>query len=318
MHHVLSSKLYIAIIITLLAIASCGGRKGELRIKGEIKGLNSADLTIYSRDGVITGIDTLHVRQGKIDWSCPYSKEGGSLTIVYPTYSTLTVFGSSGDIILIEGDAKQLNSTKVSGNEYNTAYTQLRMQIESADKTRKDSLIQAFISQNPESPVTRMLQLEELAKQQPFALKIGEQIPDFLLVTRKGDTINNDTLKGKYTLMAFWANWRGGTSTINTRIRRLRRQAKEPLVCISYNMDVNKNIVGYIERTDSITWHSYSDQKAFLSELPSRLGIRDIPFFILTDTTNKIIAVGSDWKKDIEPNLQDHIVTTKEKQTDKQ
>ena len=122
MHHVLSSKLYIAIIITLLAIASCGGRKGELRIKGEIKGLNSADLTIYSRDGVITGIDTLHVRQGKIDWSCPYSKEGGSLTIVYPTYSTLTVFGSSGDIILIEGDAKQLNSTKVSGNEYNTAY----------------------------------------------------------------------------------------------------------------------------------------------------------------------------------------------------
>lgn len=317
MHHVLSSRLYIAIIFTLLAIVSCGGRKGELRIKGEIKGLNSADLTIYSRDGVIQGIDTLHVRQGKIDWSCPYSKENGSLTIVYPTYSTLTVFGSSGDIIQIEGDAKHLSATKVSGNDHNMAYTQLRMQLESADKTEKDSLIEAFIALNPESPVTRMLQLEELAKQQPFALRIGEQIPDFSLVTRKGDTINNDTIKGKYTLLTFWANWRGGTSTINTRIRRLRRQAKEPLVCISYNMDVNNNIVGYIERTDTITWHSYSDQKAFLSELPSRLGIRDIPFFILTDTCSQIIAVGSDWQKDIEPTLKEHIITTKEKDTNK-
>ena len=70
--------------------------------------LNNAELTVYSRDGVIHGIDTLHVRQGKIDWSCPIDKEGGSLTIIYPTYSTLTVFGNSGDIIKIEGDAKQL------------------------------------------------------------------------------------------------------------------------------------------------------------------------------------------------------------------
>ena len=93
---------YCVILLTLLALTSCGGRKGELRIKGEIKGLNNADLTIFSRDGVIQGIDTLHVRQGKIDWQCPYDKENGSLTIVYPTFSTLTVFGSSGYVIILE------------------------------------------------------------------------------------------------------------------------------------------------------------------------------------------------------------------------
>lgn len=306
MLHVLSNK-YIVILFTLLALASCGGREGELRIKGEIKGLN-ADLTMYSRDGVIQGIDTLHVIKGKIDWTCPYNKEGGSLTIVYPTYSTLTVFCNSGDVIVIEGDAKQLGATKVSGNADNDAYTLLRQKLSSLEDSKKDSLIEEFVNTHPESSVTRMLQLEKLATRQPLALSIGEMLPEFSVVTRKGDTINNDSLRGKFSLLVFWANWRGGTGTMNTRIRRLRRQAQRPLVCLSYNLDVNSSALDYIERTDSITWHSYNNKDLFMAELPSRLGVRDIPYYVLTDTTNRIIASGSDWKNDMEPVLNDSVV----------
>lgn len=306
MLHVLSNK-YIVILFTLLALASCGGREGELRIKGEIKGLN-ADLTMYSRDGVIQGIDTLHVIKGKIDWTCPYNKEGGSLTIVYPTYSTLTVFCNSGDVIVIEGDAKQLGATKVSGNADNDAYTLLRQKLSSLEDSKKDSLIEEFVNTYPESSVTRMLQLEKLATRQPLALSIGEMLPEFSVVTRKGDTINNDSLRGKFSLLVFWANWRGGTGTMNTRIRRLRRQAQRPLVCLSYNLDLNSSALDYIERTDSITWHSYNNKNLFMAELPSRLGIRDIPYYVLTDTTNRIIASGSDWKNDMEPVLNDSVV----------
>lgn len=306
MLHVLSNK-YIVILFTLLALASCGGREGELRIKGEIKGLN-ADLTMYSRDGVIQGIDTLHVIKGKIDWTCPYNKEGGSLTIVYPTYSTLTLFCNSGDVIVIEGDAKQLGATKVSGNADNDAYTLLRQKLSSLEDSKKDSLIEEFVNTHPESSVTRMLQLEKLATRQPLALSIGEMLPEFSVVTRKGDTINNDSLRGKFSLLVFWANWRGGTGTMNTRIRRLRRQAQRPLVCLSYNLDVNSSALDYIERTDTITWHSYNNKNLFMAELPSRLGVRDIPYYVLTDTTNRIIASGSDWKNDMEPVLNDSVV----------
>jgi hypothetical protein len=311
MLHVLSNK-YIVILFTLLALASCGGREGELRIKGEIKGLN-ADLTMYSRDGVIQGIDTLHVIKGKIDWTCPYNKEGGSLTIVYPTYSTLTVFCNSGDVIVIEGDAKQLGATKVSGNADNDAYTLLRQKLSSLEDSKKDSLIEEFVNTHPESSVTRMLQLEKLATRQPLALSIGEMLPEFSVVTRKGDTINNDSLRGKFSLLVFWANWRGGTGTMNTRIRRLRRQAQRPLVCLSYNLDVNSSALDYIERTDSITWHSYNNKNLFMAELPSRLGVRDIPYYVLTDTTNRIIASGSDWKNDMEPVLNDSVVGVEKK-----
>ena len=311
MLHVLSNK-YIVILFTLLALASCGGREGELRIKGEIKGLN-ADLTMYSRDGVIQGIDTLHVIKGKIDWTCPYNKEGGSLTIVYPTYSTLTVFCNSGDVIVIEGDAKQLGATKVSGNADNDAYTLLRQKLSSLEDSKKDSLIEEFVNTHPESSVTRMLQLEKLATRQPLALSIGEMLPEFSVVTRKGDTINNDSLRGKFSLLVFWANWRGGTGTMNTRIRRLRRQAQKPLVCLSYNLDVNSSALDYIERTDSITWHSYNNKNLFMAELPSRLGVRDIPYYVLTDTTNRIIASGSDWKNDMEPVLNDSVVGVEKK-----
>ena len=311
MLHVLSNK-YIVILFTLLALASCGGREGELRIKGEIKGLN-ADLTMYSRDGVIQGIDTLHVIKGKIDWTCPYNKEGGSLTIVYPTYSTLTLFCNSGDVIVIEGDAKQLGATKVSGNADNDAYTLLRQKLSSLEDSKKDSLIEEFVNTHPESSVTRMLQLEKLATRQPLALSIGEVLPEFSVVTRKGDAINNDSLRGKFSLLVFWANWRGGTGTMNTRIRRLRRQAQRPLVCLSYNLDVNSSALDYIERTDSITWHSYNNKNLFMAELPSRLGVRDIPYYVLTDTTNRIIASGSDWKNDMEPVLNDSVVGVEKK-----
>ncbi len=311
MQHALSIKHYIGLVITLLAITSCGGRKGELRITGEIKGLNNAGLTIFSRDGILQGIDTLHVINGEIDYSCPCDKEVGSLTIVYPTYSTLTIFGGSGDVIVIEGDAKQLGATRVSGTEDNEAFTLLRTQLSKATPEGRDSLINAYIQNNPDSPISRHLHLEELSKQTPVALNDGELLPNFSLTMRNGDTITTDSLHGKYTLLAFWANWRGGTGTLNARIRRLRRQAKQPLECISYNMDVNSTVLNYLERNDTITWHSYSDRKVFQSDLASRLGIRDVPFYVLTDTSCYIIATGNDWQKDIEPHL-DAIIKDEE------
>ena len=309
MRNALSIKYYIIATITLLAFIACDGKKGELRIKGSIKGLNNAKLTMYSRDGVIQGIDTLHVINGEIDWSCQYDNEGGSLTIIYPTYSTLTVFGSSGDVIRIEGDAKQLSATKVTGNDDNQAYTKLRAQLEQSTPEQIDSIKQAFYALNPESPVTRHLQLEAFSKETPYALHPGKALQDFNLVTRKGDTLTLDSLYGKYTLIAFWANWRGGTGAMHTRIRRLRRQAQQPLQCISFNMDLNTRIISYIERTDSITWHSCNDQRMFQADFPSRLGVRDLPYYILTDTAACIMVSGSDWQKDIEPKLKE--ITTK-------
>lgn len=307
MQHVLSIRYCIISVITLLALMSCGGKKGELRIKGEIRGLNQADLIIFSRDGLILGIDTLHVRQGQIDWTCPCDKENGSITIVYPTYSTLTVFGGRGDIIKIDGDAKQLNSTAVYGTPDNEAYTQLREQLRDASPEAKDSLVKVFIAAHPESQVSRFLQLESISAQKPAALRNGESLPDFTIVTRKGDTITTDFLKGKYTMIAFWANWKGDAGSVNGRIRRLRHQVGDRFEFISYNMDVNNNVLEYIEKADSITWHSYADNKVFQSPLASRLGVRDIPYVILTDTACRIIATGKDWPKDIAPMLEEII-----------
>lgn len=294
----------IIILFTLFALASCGGKKGELRIKGEIRGLNDAELTVFSSDGMIDGLDTIHVRQGKIDWSCPSGKEPGTLTIVYPTFSTLTVFGCGGDVVRIEGDAQHLKATRVSGNEDNEAYTLLREQTgESVTQQRRDSLELDFMARNPESPVTRFLHKERLIREKPATLAAGTALPDFTLVTRKGDTLSTASLHGKFSLLVFWANWREGSTGMNLRVRRLRREAKQPLECISYNMDVNSSMLDYLERTDTITWHSCGDKNAFLAELPSRLGIRDIPYYILADTSACIIASGTDWQKDIEPSL---------------
>ena len=292
---------------TLFALVSCGGKKGELRIEGEITGLNNAELAVFSSDGVILGIDTIHVQGGKLSWSCPYDRETGTLTIVYPTMSTLTVFGGSGDVIHIKGDAKHLKATKVEGTQENEVYTQLREQTEEATASQRDSIIKAFIMMHPESPVTRFLQKEMMKTEQNTLLMPGALLPEFSLVTRGGDTLTTSTLKGKYCLMAFWANWRSGSTAMNSKIRRLRRQMKDSLVCISYNMDLNSSMLDYIERTDTISWHSIEDKNGFHATLPSMLELRDIPYYILADTACRIIAAGGDWKNDLEPELNSII-----------
>ena len=34
-----------------------------------------------------------------------------------------------------------------------------------------------------------------------------------------------------------------------------------------------------------------------------QLGISEIPFFVLTDTLQNVVALGRDWEKDISPHI---------------
>ena len=289
--------------LALIALASCQGRKGEMRIMGHFANLNEAQLCVLSPDGGMEGIDTIHIRDGEFDWRTPCSQDQATFLIVYPTYSTLAVFGGSGQVAHIEGNAQHLSAVSVSGNPSNELYTKYRQETDSLSDLQKDSIRIRYIRQYGNIPLSRFLEHDWLSRRKPESLQKGQKIPNFTLRMRSGQSIGSLDLRGRNVLIAFWANWKGGSGIVNHHIRKARRICARPLVCISYSLDVDQGALDYVERMDSITWHSYCDQMGFQSPLASRLGIRTLPYYVLVDEHGHIAESSDQWT-DIEKHLQ--------------
>lgn len=143
----------------------------------------------------------------------------------------------------------------------------------------------------------------------------GSKLPDFKLYTRpsqipggpKADTICRSDYKNKYLIITFWAGWKSGSQSGIYRSKRLRRDMKakdRELNIISYSLDTDGAYLRDLEKRDSVNFPSYCDYKAFSSDLAAKWHIRHLPFFVLVDTTQNIIASGSDWSRDIEPKAR--------------
>lgn len=146
-------------------------------------------------------------------------------------------------------------------------------------------------------------------------LSPGATLPDFRLAARPGytasearrDTICRGDYKGKHLLIIFWAGWKSGSQSALYRARKLRRDMKgkgRTLDIVSYSLDTDAAYLRDLERRDSVDFPSYCDYKAFASDLAACWNIRRLPFFVLVDTTQHIMASGSNWTLDIEPKAK--------------
>ena len=73
---------------------------------------------------------------------------------------------------------------------------------------------------------------------------------------------------------------------------------------ISYSLDTAPVYLESLEKRDSVDFPSYCDYKAFSSDLPLKWNIRQLPYFILVDTSLHVMASGTDWQRDIEPKAK--------------
>ena len=101
----------------LFLLISCGPQKGRIRIHGEFDNLPQADLLIYSPDGGLSSVDTLHILKGRFDYSAPVpeSPEPYTFVILYPNFSTLSFLAHTTSDIRIKGDALSLSQVRVEG-----------------------------------------------------------------------------------------------------------------------------------------------------------------------------------------------------------
>ena len=234
-------------VLLLLFVVGCMGDNTKVRLEGEFSHLDQGEFLLYSSDGVIEGIDSIHLREGRFQMEIPIQKPG-TLHILYPNYSQLTLFVQGGEDLRIKGDARMLNEVKVKGSKENELYTSFRtailgksdreaqafayahalanpqtimsryllqtyfLQRNDADPTLVHQLFDSLMSATPEDVTLGQLAMQVQSYRR---LEVGKTLPHFSLKVRptdytqgKADSIVSDTtLQGKYLLMFFWASW---------------------------------------------------------------------------------------------------------------
>ncbi len=292
-------------ILSLLTLSSCTDPY-TFRIKGEIENLRQADFLIYSLDGGLKQLDTIHVIEGHFDWRTPVS-EAATFHIVFPNLSELTVFGRPGEVAYIEGDANELRAIEVTGTKDNEIYTEFRRAHLNVPPKALKQAMKDFIAENPESHITTLMQRQLTQQEIDLSrLKKGKKLPAITLPP-DGFT-GQDTLKLKVerpVLLFFWASWKRESIHNFFDILRLQRRAadlpaRRRIRPISISLDVNPQDYTTTCRYDSVVWESRCYRQSWSTPIVEQLGIRELPFYILTDDSLRVLAVGTDWKNDIE------------------
>ena len=295
----------------LLLFLSCTSSQ-TFRLTGTIENLRQADFYVYSIDGSLAQLDTIHVMEGEFEWEVPLHDEA-TFYLIYPNLNEQVICARPGDHVRFKGDANQLRGVSIKGNPENEAFTRFRQENL---KVKPDSLqraMRAFIQAYPESRVSSYLQrLLTLERSTSSRLRVGQKLPDIILPP---DSAGGDTLRllstdsaARPLLLQFWATWKGESRTAAHYVREaIRKSEKLPkarrLQPVSISLDFDAKQYAYSVRADSIDYDRRCYPQIWDAPICELLAIQTIPYYILADSARKVVALGSDWKKDIQPEL---------------
>ena len=245
-------------ICTTLLLVACGSRPNRVRIRGQFDNLPQADLILFSPDGGMMTIDTIHIQKGKFDYETQVEDMTAiyTYTIVYPNFHTLFFQAHGGADVRIKGDALSLSKVSVEG---------------------VDSVLPTEAQNELKHP-----------------LVVGKKLPKSKLIKPQKDA---------YQLIAFWATWKYG-SNLESQIRVALREHPDSLRVLAYSLNVDPEERYEPFERDTTRWRVFCDFKGWASPLLTKYGIRNIPYYLLIDPQGKLLAMGSEYNRDIRPELK--------------
>lgn len=149
----------------------------------------------------------------------------------------------------------------------------------------------AFTLLNPELQTTEEGKTIEAFIISNKNLKIGDQFIDIEQPDINGHRVKLSEIKGKYTLIEFWASWCGPCRSFNPELTAQYELHKDKgFEILGVSLDTDKEKWGEAIEKDGLSWVNVSDLKGFNNEAAMIYGVRDIPDNFLIDEHGVIIA----------------------------
>lgn len=325
-------RFYLLLLCLSSALLACTD-PNVIRLRGSFENLRQTDLYIYSPDGGMDHVDTIRIIDGQFNWQTTLTEEA-TFYLVFPNMSEQVILAAPGDRLRLKGDGGQLRALTIKGSDDNEELTRFRL-AHLADKN--DSLataIREYIREHQGSRVSIVLQ-RQLTRLQGNSsrLRVNATLPTIILppdsvVTTVFTEMNIDLKTGKMVrgkssdrntedtlfirpkqkearpvLLIFWATWKRSTLDDFTSIRKVLREHKN-LQPVSISLDHQRNSYLYAVKADSIDFDRRCYLRVWDTPVVQQLAISEIPYYILTDSAHTVLALGTNWKKDIAPAIE--------------
>ena len=291
---------------SLLVLSSCGSGGDQFTLEGRLLNFNQGEFYVYSTDGLIDDIDTIHVAAGRFSYKTACT-EPGTLVIVFPNFSEQPVFAEPGEAVDMKGDAYKLKGLRVTGTDDNKLMNTFRDEVESASPQEEKHAVELFVQNHPSSIVGLYLVrryfivcqnpdykgaarlLAQMLKAQPdngrlkllgqqvatmSKMVVGEPLPAFSVTDINGRTFTNKDFAHGDGIIYVWASWEYESCAVQRYIQSLPDGTLKSLgLCIDASLKDCKKILN----REDITLPVCCDEQMFESPVVSKLGFNSIP-----------------------------------------
>ena len=136
---------------------------------------------------------------------------------------------------------------------------------------------------------------KDLAKAMETA--VGKMAPDFSAPDQNGSMVNLNDVKGKVTIIDFWASWSKPSRAENPNLSALyKKYHDQGLEIIGVSLDGAQQQSGAKEawveaiEEDSLTWPQVSNIKYFEDPVALKYNVTKVPSIFIVDASGKIAA----------------------------
>lgn len=170
-----------------------------------------------------------------------------------------------------------------------------------ADFSKIESTLNKLTEEQQKSITATMLktqiQIKKAEKVAVGATQIGAMAPEFSAPNPDGKTLALNDVKGKLTLIDFWASWCKPCRRENPNVVKVYEKYHDKgLEIISVSLDGSRNQkdpkAAWIKaiEDDKLTWSHVSNLNYFNDPVAKAYNIRSIPATFLLDQDGKIVA----------------------------
>ena len=126
----------------------------------------------------------------------------------------------------------------------------------------------------------------------PETVLLDKPIIPFTIKSTIGDTIDSKKYNGKYVLLQFWTSYNKTFRNETIQLLEIYKQFKDTnFSIIGVSLDSNYKAAIKAIKTDSLIWRNSIDTLGLQSELAKKYYIKNLPFNVLINPQQRIIAV---------------------------